>query len=900
MGSDQSTADEWVEIVGVGDGTSVFPLSLSGWTLTSLGTDGTEKTIVRFLDISIDADQYVIASNYPAAQSRLATEPMFTTTAMTLPNTKLLLRLRDGSGNIVDEVDDGIGAPFAGANPSGTGAKASMERVNLSGAGNVKEHWQTALVTLGFDPGVPIFGTPGFPRIQNSSSSTPSFSSSSLSSIASSSVSSLPSSSSSSVAPAPHSSSQASDVGSSCIPDVSNVHIVVQSGELRSEEKVTVNLQLLWDGNGTLRCTWDYRDGFTSASCNPPSHTFTVPGIYDVRVEAEDACLGRTIQTVPIEVLAVSSAGGSGGGAVWHTGSSSSGSCTPRTWAGIEIVRFLPNPEGEDSRGEWVELQNVTDRVAVLCGWLLDDAEGGSTSFSLDAVTLAPKEIRRLSASLTGLGLNNDQDHVRLFAPVPGEGPTLVQDVSYANAREGIIMHALQSTQGVQGRVVRVIDGDTVVLAIDNREVTVRLLGIDAPEPGGKGEEGLFGQRATEFLRGLLEGGVVVLDFDEERQDVYGRILAYLSVGGHDVQAELLKRGLAVVYQRCTCVRKEEYRRLEEQAREEGVGMWGRGAGTPALEPSSVRGAGEDKETRIPSPGGGGLGRGGQRKEKGNEMVFISEVYPVPLPAEGEWVELWNGAEKPVDLSGWKLDDAEGGGSRAWEFPEGFLIQPGAFILLRSDQTHLALNNEGDSVALIAPDGAVVDRITYGKLRRGGALARVIQRIGDTGEFRTTDRFCVTSHPTPFERNICRVMVSVDEPSRRQGGVSPFDYAHLDAEHSMPRQGDTSNRSIPSKVRRVVRLARRVRYRNILPPDVASGSVVAADPLFAALLERMGRSVQSGQVVWGEEEVTPGKEKMTEWEFLVLPLLAIVGCHGVLRSIMERKRQSLSPIPTQS
>ncbi|MBI2523942.1 lamin tail domain-containing protein [Candidatus Peregrinibacteria bacterium] len=140
--------------------------------------------------------------------------------------------------------------------------------------------------------------------------------------------------------------------------------------------------------------------------------------------------------------------------------------------------------------------------------------------------------------------------------------------------------------------------------------------------------------------------------------------------------------------------------------------------------------------------------------------VVISEVYPVPLPAEGEWVELWNGAEKPVDLSGWKLDDAEGGGSRAWEFPEGFLIQPGAFILLRSDQTHLALNNEGDSVALIAPDGAVVDRITYGKLRRGGALARVIQRIGDTGEFRTTDRFCVSTTLISMPSTRCRGRVT--------------------------------------------------------------------------------------------------------------------------------------------
>ena len=831
MGSDRSTADEWVELTC----TEECPQALSGWTLASLGSDGAEKTLVRFGEVAIGAGQYAVVSNYPAADSRLATDPILTTTAMMLPNTKLLLRLRDGSGNIVDEVDDGIGVPFAGANPSGTGAKAGMERMSLLGAGNVKENWQTAFRTIGFDPGVPIFGTPGFAPVAASSSSMSSASadSSLFSSSSESFLSSVASASSSSV-------TSVASVSSvpSCISDVSNIHIAIQSGEPRGEEKVTINLQFLWEGKGTLRCAWEYGDGFTSASCNPPSHTFTVPGTYDVRADAEDACGGKTLHVLPVEVLAGGETKGGGGGAAWWTGSSvSSGSCVPRTLAGVEITRFLPNPEGEDGRGEWVELRNVSDRVAVLCGWLLDDTEGGSAPFPLDTITLAPKEIRRLSASLTGIGLNNDQDHIRLFAPAHGGNPVLVQEIAYANAREGIVMNALLPTQETQGRVVRVIDGDTVTLAIADREVTVRLLGIDAPELSDK-KGSQWGTEAAEFLRGLLEGATVGLDFDEERQDVYGRILAYLSIGGHDVQAELLKLGLAAVYERCTCTRKEEYFRLEEEARERGVGMWGRGAGS---------GSTVSKVGTV-----GTVGETGEKKWEKTGMV-ISEVYPAPLPAEGEWAELWNGGEEPLDLSRWKLDDAEGVGSRAWEFPEGFIIQPGAFIVLRSDQTHLAFNNEGDSVVLLAPEQEVVDRVAYGKFRRGRAFARVIQRIGSTGEFRATDRFCVTDHPTPFERNICRVMVSV---------------------------GDTHTVTTSPNVRRVVRAARRVRYRNVLP--AASGSVGASDPLFAALLERMDRSVQSGQIVWREEDSASERENTVEWEAVLLPLLLVVGAHSLL------------------
>lgn len=89
--------------------------------------------------------------------------------------------------------------------------------------------------------------------------------------------------------------------------------------------------------------------------------------------------------------------------------------------------------------------------------------------------------------------------------------------------------------------VERVIDGDTVVLAGGRR---VRLLGIDAPERGEPGADA-----ATARLRDLVQGRRVRLDYAPpllgRTEDMYGRLLARISVGRADVAAVLLDEGHA-------------------------------------------------------------------------------------------------------------------------------------------------------------------------------------------------------------------------------------------------------------------------------------------------------------------------------------------------------------------
>ncbi|MFH0851334.1 MAG: lamin tail domain-containing protein, partial [Candidatus Peregrinibacteria bacterium] len=149
--------DEWLEIACSGSG----ECDLSGWTLTSLKSTGEEATMLVFQNGSLLSGGDVrIVSHYPASSSRLAAEPWIASSSLSLPNTKLLLKLLDPSGTIQDEVDDGVGNPFAGENPSG-GPKASMERIDLSAPGNLVTNWRTAIESVGFKDGPSVFGTPG-------------------------------------------------------------------------------------------------------------------------------------------------------------------------------------------------------------------------------------------------------------------------------------------------------------------------------------------------------------------------------------------------------------------------------------------------------------------------------------------------------------------------------------------------------------------------------------------------------------------------------------------------------------------------------------------------------------------------------------------------------------------
>ncbi len=125
--------------------------------------------------------------------------------------------------------------------------------------------------------------------------------------------------------------------------------------------------------------------------------------------------------------------------------------------------------------------------------------------------------------------------------------------------------------------VTRVVDGDTVEVALDGGEEDVRYIGVDTPEtvkPDTPVQ--CFGPQASAFNHHLVEGRRVRLVFGEERRDVYGRLLAYVYLDGRFVNAELLHRGLARTLTIPPNDRfAEPFKRLEIAAARSGRGLWG-------------------------------------------------------------------------------------------------------------------------------------------------------------------------------------------------------------------------------------------------------------------------------------------------------------------------------------
>ena len=127
-----------------------------------------------------------------------------------------------------------------------------------------------------------------------------------------------------------------------------------------------------------------------------------------------------------------------------------------------------------------------------------------------------------------------------------------------------ICISAYGFTADLNGRVERVIDGNTIEFVTEEEEVLqVQLEGVDAPELGQK-----YGEEAKAFLEKIaLRKRVTVEVLGKDRWG--NRQARVILRSGKCVASELVKSGLAWVRN------SEDRRELELEAKEEGRGLWG-------------------------------------------------------------------------------------------------------------------------------------------------------------------------------------------------------------------------------------------------------------------------------------------------------------------------------------
>ncbi len=119
----------------------------------------------------------------------------------------------------------------------------------------------------------------------------------------------------------------------------------------------------------------------------------------------------------------------------------------------------------------------------------------------------------------------------------------------------------------IAARVISVTDGDNLtVIGPDNKQVLIRLHGLDCPELAQP-----FGENAKEFTSNLCFGKIIM--YRMLGIDRFDRTIAAVFLeDGKELNLEILKAGLAWRHDRYA--KRQDYAEAEEEARKAGIGLW--------------------------------------------------------------------------------------------------------------------------------------------------------------------------------------------------------------------------------------------------------------------------------------------------------------------------------------
>lgn len=127
---------------------------------------------------------------------------------------------------------------------------------------------------------------------------------------------------------------------------------------------------------------------------------------------------------------------------------------------------------------------------------------------------------------------------------------------------------------------LRIIDGDTIEMLVDDELEKIRFIGIDTPELNDDRELiKCFAQSAKQAVTDLLGEQTIHLEADssQDNRDRYNRLLRYVILeDGSNINLELIKQGYAYEYTyRDAYKYQKEFQLAEQEAQEQKRGLWG-------------------------------------------------------------------------------------------------------------------------------------------------------------------------------------------------------------------------------------------------------------------------------------------------------------------------------------
>ena len=128
---------------------------------------------------------------------------------------------------------------------------------------------------------------------------------------------------------------------------------------------------------------------------------------------------------------------------------------------------------------------------------------------------------------------------------------------------------------GYEFKVIKVFDGDSILVSDMNLTLSVRLVGIDAPELGYKAKKGQpFSRQSKNYLEKRINNRKIRLKL--YGTDQYNRQLAEVFVDGQNINLEIIKKGLAEVYRgrKPEKLNNKIYLKSEAIAKKAKKGIW--------------------------------------------------------------------------------------------------------------------------------------------------------------------------------------------------------------------------------------------------------------------------------------------------------------------------------------
>jgi micrococcal nuclease len=140
-------------------------------------------------------------------------------------------------------------------------------------------------------------------------------------------------------------------------------------------------------------------------------------------------------------------------------------------------------------------------------------------------------------------------------------------------------LDAKQAKTASESQVIRVVDGDTIVVALNQKPETIRFIGMNTPETVAPNRPvQCYGPEASARTKELLTHKIVRLEKDpsQDDRDKYDRLLRYVFLDEENINLLLIQEGYAKEYTyKIPYQYQKEFREEQKNAKKNKVGLWG-------------------------------------------------------------------------------------------------------------------------------------------------------------------------------------------------------------------------------------------------------------------------------------------------------------------------------------